>query len=165
MILVVQRVSRACVRVEGEVVGAVGRGLLVLSAVEAGDGEEQARWCARKVAELRIFPDEADRMNRSVRDAGGAVLAVSQFTLVGDLRKGTRPSFSRAAPPDEARRLFGRFVEFLKEEGLTVATGRFQARMEVELVNDGPVTLILRRPPLEKDRPHGHCGLPEERKA
>ncbi len=147
MILVVQRAARAAVRVEGETVGAVGRGLLVLAAVEAGDGEDQARWCARKVAELRIFPDEHDRMNRSVREVGGGVLAVSQFTLVGDLRKGTRPSFSRAAPPEEARGLFERFVGFLRAEGLTVATGRFQARMEVELVNEGPVTLILRRPP------------------
>jgi len=147
VILVVQRVSRASVRVEGETVGAIGPGLLVLAAVEAGDGEAQARWCARKVADLRIFPDEQDRMNRSLREAGGAVLAGSQFTLVGDLRKGTRPSFSRAAPPEEARSLFGRFVDLLREEGLKVATGRFQARMEVDLVNDGPVTLILRRPP------------------
>ncbi|MGC8763828.1 MAG: D-aminoacyl-tRNA deacylase [Acidobacteriota bacterium] len=147
MILVVQRVSRASVKVEGEVVGAIGLGLLVLAAVERGDGEDQARWCARKVAELRIFPDGQDRMNRSLREVGGAVLAVSQFTLAGDLRKGSRPSFSRAAPPEEARSLFARFVHFLEEEGLQVATGRFQARMEVELVNDGPVTLVLRRRP------------------
>lgn len=147
MILVVQRVSKAAVRVEGETVGAVGRGLLVLAAVEVGDGEAQLRWCARKVAELRIFPDEQDRMNRSLREVGGGVLAVSQFTLVGDLRKGSRPSFSRAAPPEEARGLFARFVDFLREEGLEVAVGRFQAHMEVESVNDGPVTLILRRPP------------------
>ncbi len=146
MILVLQRVSRARVTVEGHEAGAIGRGLLVLCAVERNDGEAEAAWCARKVAEARLFPDGHGKMNLSVRDTGGEVLAVSQFTLVGDLHKGTRPSFSHAAPPEFARLLFGRFVLLLEREGLPVKTGVFQAMMEVELVNDGPVTLILRRP-------------------
>ncbi len=146
MILVLQRVSRASVRVGGETVGAVGVGLVALIAVESGDGDAQAEWCARKVSQVRVFSDGEGKMNRSVLDVGGAVLAVSQFTLVGDLRKGTRPSFSRAADPETAKRLFGRFVEHLRKEGVEVQTGRFQAMMEVDLVNDGPVTLVLRRP-------------------
>jgi D-tyrosyl-tRNA(Tyr) deacylase len=145
MILVVQRVSRAEVRVEGRAPAGIARGLMVLAAVEREDGPEQADWCARKTAEVRVFPDEEGKMNLSVRDVGGAVLAVSQFTLVGDLKKGTRPSFSHAAPPAEANRLFDRFVEQLRLQGISVETGVFGAMMAVELVNDGPVTLILRR--------------------
>lgn len=147
MILVLQRVSRASVSVEDEVVGQVGRGLLALAAVEQGDGEAQADWCARKVGEVRLFPDGEGKMNLSVREVGGAILAVSQFTLVGDLKKGTRPSFSKAAPPAEAKALFDRFVGGMRASGLPVETGLFQAHMEVSLVNDGPVTLIVRRPP------------------
>lgn len=146
MILVLQRVSRARVTVEGEESGAIGPGLLVLCAVERDDGEEEAAWCARKVGEVRVFQDSQGKMNLSVRETGGEVLAVSQFTLVGDLRKGTRPSFSHAAAPDKAKLLFDRFASLMKEKGLPVKTGVFQAMMEVELVNDGPVTLILHRP-------------------
>jgi D-tyrosyl-tRNA(Tyr) deacylase len=155
VILVLQRVSRASVRVDGETVGAIGPGLTALVAVEAGDGEPQAAWCARKVARVRVFPDPEGKMNRSVADVGGAVLAVSQFTLVGDLRKGTRPSFSRAAEPEAAKRLFETFVLRLAEEGVVVRTGLFRTMMEVELVNDGPVTLILRRPPVGQERGKG----------
>ncbi len=147
MVLVLQRVSRASVRVGEAIAGAIGPGLAVLAAVERGDGEAQAAWCARKVGEVRLFPDGEGKMNRSVREAGGAVLAVSQFTLVGDLRKGTRPSFSDAAPPEQARVLFDRFVALMRESGLAVETGVFRAMMALELVNDGPVTLIVRRPP------------------
>lgn len=147
VILVIQRVSRACVRVEGRVVGRIGKGLLVLAAVERGDAEREALWCARKVADIRIFPDGEGRMNLSVRDLGGAVLAVSQFTLAGEITKGTRPSFTRAARPDAARPLFNEFVKEIGRLGPPVETGIFQAMMEVELVNDGPVTIILRRPP------------------
>jgi len=147
VILVVQRVGRAEVRVGGRASASIGAGLLVLVAVERGDGRAQAEWCARKVGELRIFPDGEGRMNRSVRDAQGAILAVSQFTLAGELRKGTRPSFSRAAPHEEAEPLFRRFVEEMRLAGLRVETGTFRAMMEVELVNEGPVTLILRRQP------------------
>jgi len=147
VILVLQRVSRASVTVEGRPVGSIGPGLLVLAAVEKGDGEAQVRWCARKVGEVRVFPDGEGKMNLSVREAGGSVLAVSQFTLVGDLKKGTRPSFSDAAPPAEAGVLFDRFVELMRASGLPVETGLFRAAMAVELVNDGPVTLVLRRPP------------------
>jgi D-aminoacyl-tRNA deacylase len=140
---VVQRVSRAEVRVAGEVVGAIGRGLMVLLGVAQADAEEAARSLAEKVAALRIFEDEAGKMNRSVVDAGGAVLVVSQFTLLGDARKGNRPGFSGAAAPEPADELYQRFCARLREKGLTVATGVFRAHMEVELVNDGPVTLLL----------------------
>ncbi len=140
---VVQRVSRAEVRVEGRRAGAVGRGLLVLLGVAAGDGEAQARLLADKVAQLRIFEDEAGKMNLSVADVGGDVLVVSQFTLLGDARKGNRPGFTAAAPPAEANALYERFCAMLRERELTVATGVFRARMDVELVNDGPVTILL----------------------
>jgi D-tyrosyl-tRNA(Tyr) deacylase len=145
MIVVLQRVSRASVSVEGTTVGAIGRGLLALAAVEAGDTEAEADWCARKTAEVRLFSDAAGKMNLDVRQAGGSVLAVSQFTLVGDLKKGTRPSFSHAAPPGEAAVLFERYAEGVRSMGVGVATGIFGAMMAVELVNDGPVTLILQR--------------------
>lgn len=153
MILVLQRVSKASVVVEGRIVGQVGRGLLVLAAVERGDSEAQADWCARKVGEIRLFPDAEGKMNLSVREVGGSVLAVSQFTLVGDIKKGTRPSFSSAAAPDEAKALFDRFVAAMSDSGLPVETGVFQAHMEVSLVNDGPVTLVVRRPPVAVGMP------------
>jgi len=147
VIVVIQRVSRASVSVDGEVVGRIGPGLLALAAVEAGDTHEVVDWCARKVSEVRIFSDSEDKMNLSVKDVGGAVLAISQFTLVGDLRKGTRPSFSRAERPEVAAPLFDRFVEGVRSAGVPTETGVFQAMMAVELVNDGPVTIILQRSP------------------
>lgn len=147
MIVVLQRVSRASVGVSGRCVGKIAKGLLALAAVEDGDSGREMEWCARKVAAVRLFPDAENKMNLSVSEVGGAVLAVSQFTLVGDLQKGSRPSFSRAARPEVARPLFERFVENLRGTGLRVETGVFQAMMEVDLVNDGPVTLILRKSP------------------
>lgn len=138
-----QRVSRAAVRVEGRVVGEIGPGLLVLLGVAADDGERDADALAAKVARLRIFANETGRFDRSVLDVGGSVLAVSQFTLIAETTKGNRPSFTAAAPPAEAERLYERFCAALGELGIPVATGVFGARMEVELVNDGPVTLVL----------------------
>ena len=140
---VVQRVSRAQVRVDGAVSGEVGRGLVVLLGVARGDGADDARSLAEKVALLRVFEDEAGKMNLSVLDVGGAVLVVSQFTLLGDGRKGNRPSFIEAAPPGEADGLYQAFCQHLRGRGLAVATGVFRAHMEVELVNDGPVTILL----------------------
>ena len=140
---VVQRVARAQVRVEGRVAGAIGRGLLVLLGVAQGDGEEAAALLADKVAQLRVFEDREGKMNRAVGEAGGAVLVVSQFTLLGDARKGNRPSFTAAAPPEQAQALYERCCALLRERGLEVATGVFRAHMEVELVNDGPVTILL----------------------
>jgi D-tyrosyl-tRNA(Tyr) deacylase len=140
---VVQRVSRALVRVEGRVTGEVGRGLAVLLGVGKGDGEDDARLLADKVAALRIFEDGAGKMNLAVRDVGGGVLVVSQFTLFGDARRGNRPGFGDAAPPEEANALYERFCAMLRERGLPVATGVFRASMEVELVNEGPVTILL----------------------
>jgi D-aminoacyl-tRNA deacylase len=128
---------------DGAVVGEIAAGLLVLLGVAAGDGEEDADTLAGKVARLRIFADEEGRFDRSVLDAGGAVLVVSQFTLLGDTAKGNRPSFTAAAPPEEAERLYERFCAALGELGVPVARGVFGARMEVELVNDGPVTIVL----------------------
>lgn len=150
MVLVLQRVSEASVTAGGEVTGRIGPGLVVLAAVERGDGPAEIAWCARKVGEVRIFPDSDGKMNLSVRQAGGAVLAVSQFTLAADLKKGTRPSFSRAAPPETAAPLFDAFVSAMRKSGLHVQTGVFQAMMEVHLVNDGPVTLVLTRRPREE---------------
>ena len=142
---VVQRVSSASVRVDGETVGACGRGLLVLVGVGRGDTVETASRLAAKISGLRIFPDEADRFDRSLLDTGGDALVVSQFTLLADGRrqKGARPSFSDAARPEVAEPLVGAFVDALRAEGAHVETGVFGARMEVVLVNDGPVTLIL----------------------
>lgn len=140
---VVQRVSRARVTVDGEVAGEIGPGLLVLVGVAQGDSEAAADYLADKVAGLRVFEDDAGKMNRSVAEAGGAVLAVSQFTLFGDVRRGKRPSFDGAARPDLARRLFDYFVERVRAAGLRCETGRFQGMMQVELVNDGPVTILL----------------------
>jgi D-aminoacyl-tRNA deacylase len=140
---VIQRVSRAAVRVDGAVTGEVAKGLLVLLGVAQGDGEDEARWMADKVAGLRIFEDPAGKMNLSVADAGGGVLVVSQFTLLGDARKGNRPGFTAAAPPEVASGLYQRVCALLREKGLTVGEGVFRAHMDVELVNDGPVTILL----------------------
>ena len=140
---VVQRVAKAMVRVDGRATGEVGRGLAVLLGVASGDSAEDARWMVDKVAQLRIFEDDQGKMNRSVLDVGGGVLVVSQFTLLGDARRGNRPSFTAAAPPEAANALYERFCALLREKGLTVATGVFRAEMAVELVNDGPVTLLL----------------------
>lgn len=140
---VVQRVSRAEVRVGGEVAGAVGRGLLVLLGVARDDGEPDARMMADKLAGLRIFEDAGGKMNRAVGDVGGGLLVVSQFTLLGDARKGNRPGFIDAAPPEAADALYQRVCALLREKGLPVATGVFRAEMAVELVNDGPVTILL----------------------
>jgi D-tyrosyl-tRNA(Tyr) deacylase len=140
---VVQRATRGEVRVEGKAVGAIGRGLVVLLGVAAGDGEEDARWMAEKLAALRIFEDDAGKMNRAVGDVAGGLLVVSQFTLLGDARKGNRPGFSAAAAPEEANALYERVCALLREKDLPVATGVFRAMMEVELVNDGPVTILL----------------------
>lgn len=148
MRLVIQRVSSASVTVDAEVVGQIGRGLLVLAGVERGDGIEKVRAAADKLAGLRVFEDEAGRMNRSIADiadiaaAGGAFLVVSQFTLAGSLARGRRPSFDRAAPPEEAAPLIDALVEDLRSRGFRVETGRFRAHMEVALINDGPVTLV-----------------------
>ena len=140
---VVQRVTRAAVRVDGATVGAIGPGLLVLLGVARDDGPDEARRLAAKVARLRIFEDTAGRFDRSVLDSGGAVLAVSQFTLIADTAKGNRPSFSGAAPGAEAEPLYEAFCAALATEGLQVERGSFGARMEVELVNEGPVTIVL----------------------
>ena len=138
-----QRVSYASVTVEGEVIGQTGPGLLVLICAMQGDGEAQANQLAAKIAKLRIFTDEAGKMNRSVRDVGGAALAVSQFTLAADTSRGNRPGFSAAAPPDEGKRLYEYFAEQLAAQGLPVETGEFGADMKVELLNDGPVTIWI----------------------
>jgi D-tyrosyl-tRNA(Tyr) deacylase len=131
------------VEIDGEVAGSIGRGLLVLLGVGQGDSEKQAHWLADKIAGLRIFEDDAGKMNLSVEDVGGSALVVSQFTLYGDCRKGRRPSFTGAAPPEEADRLYQAFVARLRERGLPVETGVFQAMMQVHLVNDGPVTVVV----------------------
>jgi D-aminoacyl-tRNA deacylase len=144
--IVLQRVKEASVTVEGETISKIGCGLLLLVGVAHGDGETEADWLAEKVAGLRIMADEEGKMNISVRDVGGAVLAVSQFTLLADTRKGKRPSFVGAAPPEEAARLFDYFCERLRAAGVSqVETGRFGAMMDVALVNDGPVTIVLER--------------------
>lgn len=140
---VVQRVTRASVTVENEIVGRIGPGLLVLIGVSAEDRESDADYLIEKVVNLRIFEDDDDKMNRSLMDTGGALLVVSQFTLYGDTRRGRRPSFINAAPPAEAERLYSYFVTRAKESVDIVATGKFQAMMSVELVNAGPVTIIL----------------------
>jgi len=140
---VVQRVSRASVRVGDEVVGEIGPGLCVLVGVAQGDAEADAAALAEKVVGLRIFEDEAGKMNRDLLEVGGAILAVSQFTLLGDARKGRRPSFVDAMEPGRAAELFSRFCEEARARGARVQTGRFRAHMQVELVNDGPVTILL----------------------
>jgi D-aminoacyl-tRNA deacylase len=140
---VVQRVSQAAVTVAGQPVGAIGRGFLVLLGVTHADGRAEAAWLAHKIAGLRIFEDAAGKLNLGLADVGGGVLVVSQFTLYGDAAKGRRPSFTEAARPEQAEPLVAYFVEQLRREGLTVATGQFRAEMQVALVNDGPVTLWL----------------------
>lgn len=139
----IQRVSRASVRVNGETVGAIGPGLVILLGVGTGDGEREAALLAEKIAHLRIFADAEGKFNRSLLEVGGAALVVSQFTLFADTRKGRRPSFTRAAPPEQAAPLVERVAALLREQGIVVATGRFGALMEVELVNQGPVTIWL----------------------
>ena len=139
----VQRVTQASVSVEGQDVGHIGKGLLVLLGVGQDDTDEDSRNLADRICGLRIFEDDDGKMNRSLEETKGAMLVVSQFTLFGDCRKGRRPSFTQAAPPDLAERLYETFVAAVGMRGMTVATGRFRARMEVALVNDGPVTLLL----------------------
>ena len=143
---VVQRVSRAAVTISGETVGETGRGLLVLLAVAHDDAQPQVDWLAEKIAGLRVFPDEAGKMNRDITEAGGSMLIVSQFTLYGDCRKGRRPSFIGAAAPEIAVPLYEAFIRAVRGLGVEVAAGKFGADMRVELVNDGPVTLILDSP-------------------
>lgn len=143
---VVQRVSEASVTVDHRTVGAIGPGLLVLLGVATADTAAEAGFLARKIANLRIFEDEAGKMNRSLLDTGGKLLAVSQFTLLADCRRGRRPSFVEAAPPARAERLYEAFVDTVRRAGVPVATGRFRAMMQVSLVNDGPVTILLESP-------------------
>jgi D-tyrosyl-tRNA(Tyr) deacylase len=143
----IQRVRAAKVTIEGEVAGEIGAGMLVLLGVAVGDDEADARWLADKIAGLRIFEDEAGKMNLSLTETGGAMLVVSQFTLLGDCRKGRRPSFVGAAPPELAEALYETFVAAVRACGIAVATGRFRRQMQVELVNDGPVTLIVESAP------------------
>ncbi len=140
---IVQRVTWSKVQVDGETTGEIGPGLCVLVGVTHGDDARDVAWMAEKLANLRIFEDEAGKMNRSLIDIGGAILVVSQFTLYGDARKGRRPSFTMAAPPGQAEKLYGELVIALNNMGLPVQTGVFQAMMQVSLCNDGPVTLIL----------------------
>jgi len=143
--VVVQRVSRAAVRVDGATVGAIGRGFLVLVGFTAGDAEPALQWMAERLVGLRVFADADDKMNLALADSGGALLVVSQFTLYGDVQKGRRPSFIDAAPPALAEPLYERFVAMLRALNVPVETGRFGAMMDVELVNDGPVTLVIER--------------------
>jgi D-tyrosyl-tRNA(Tyr) deacylase len=146
MRVVVQRVAHASVEIDGAVVGRIGPGLAMLLGIRSGDGESDVQFLADKVLNLRVFPDAEGKMNRSALDAGRALLVVSQFTLYGDCRKGRRPSFIDAAPPNLAEPLYDRFIARLRESGLVVESGRFGAMMQVELVNDGPVTLIIDSP-------------------
>ena len=143
MRLVIQRVKSASVRVAGETVSSIGKGLLVFAGSQEGDGDADIRFCAEKIRGLRIFEDENEKMNLSVADVGGEVLLVSQFTLLGDARRGRRPSFSSAEPPETARDTFDRLADAVRETGLPVQTGVFRAHMEVTLLNDGPVTILL----------------------
>lgn len=140
---VIQRVTRASVEVEGQVVGSIGPGLVVLLGVAKGDGDVDCRFMVEKLRGLRIFADEAGKMNRSLAETGGGILLVSQFTLLGNTKSGRRPGFEDAAPPDEARQWYERVSEELKVQGTQVETGVFAAHMKVELVNDGPVTFVL----------------------
>ena len=140
---VVQRVSQSKVTVDGAVTGEIKRGLMVLLGVAEGDTEKDAEYMANKISGLRIFMDDEDKMNLSVKDIGGDILAVSQFTLLGDVRKGKRPSFSNAARPDIANELYQKFIEYLRNDGMHVEEGVFQTHMMVDLTNDGPVTILL----------------------
>ena len=143
MRVVIQRVTHASVTVDGQQVAEIGLGLLVLLGIGAGDDEEKARYLARKIALMRIFEDEAGKMNLGVMDVGGSVIVVSQFTLYADTRKGNRPAFIDAAPPEIASPLVDRFADLLREQGVLVQTGVFGAHMVVDLVNDGPVTIVM----------------------
>jgi D-tyrosyl-tRNA(Tyr) deacylase len=147
MIALIQRVTRACVRVDERVVGEIGAGLLVFVCAERGDHEREAESLIGRVIAIRVFADAEGKMNRSVRDVGGGLLLVPQFTLAADTRSGARPSFTPAAPPDEGRRLFEHFVALARRSYPSVATGEFGAMMQVDLVNDGPVTFWLRAEP------------------
>jgi D-aminoacyl-tRNA deacylase len=140
---VIQRVTRASVRVDAQVTGEIGAGLLILLGISRTDNEESSVYLAEKIANLRIFSDSAGKMNLSLTDIGGSALVVSQFTLYGDTRGGRRPSYIQAAPPEEANRLYEEFVRAMRGLGIRVETGVFQAHMQVELVNDGPVTILL----------------------
>ena len=152
MRIVLQRAKSARVDIAGETVGSIGVGLVILLGVTQTDQEQDARYLADKVIQLRIFPDEAGRMNRSLLEAGGALLVVSQFTLYGDCRKGRRPSLDHAAPPEQARTLYECFIQHLKSSNIAVETGVFQADMEIHLINDGPVTFILDSKPVSVGR-------------
>ena len=158
MRVVLQRVSRACVRVDGEIVGAIDAGFVALVGIADGDGEGQVDALVAKTVGLRVFADEAGKFNLSVSDIGGEVLVVSQFTLLADVRKGRRPSFLGAAAPEVAEPLVERFALGLEGRGVTVARGRFGASMAVELVNDGPVTIVLDSAELERSRRGGLGG-------
>lgn len=143
---VVQRVSKASVEVDGEITGSINQGLLVLLAVHDDDTPDQMKWVADKIAKLRVFQDAEDKMNLSVSDVGGGILVVSQFTLYGSVKKGTRPSFIESAHPEKAESMYEDFVEYLKSNyNIPVETGKFAAMMDVKLVNDGPVTLIVEK--------------------
>jgi D-tyrosyl-tRNA(Tyr) deacylase len=144
MLAVIQRVTASEVRIDDKIVGQIGPGLLVLLGISRSDEEKDADYLSDKIVQLRILEDEAGKMNRSLLDTGGEIMVVSQFTLLGDCRKGRRPSFIEAAPPEKAEALYEYFVGQLKAKGMPVATGQFQAKMAVSLVNDGPVTLILK---------------------
>jgi len=146
MRVLLQRVSRAAVRVEGETIAAIRHGLLLLVGFRQGDGQADLDWMADKLVHFRVFEDSAGKVNLALAEVGGEVLAVSQFTLYADARKGRRPSFDAAAPAEEARQLFERFVDALTRHAVPVQAGRFQAAMQVELVNDGPVTIMLDSP-------------------
>ena len=143
MRLVIQRVLESSVRVDGNVVGSIGTGFMVLCGVEEGDTADDVRYCVEKTANLRIFEDDAGKMNRSILDVGGEILAISQFTLAGDARHGRRPSFSKAARPETAVPLYEAYCEGLRQNGIHVETGIFQADMKVSLINDGPVTILI----------------------
>ena len=145
MRLVLQRVSLGSVSVDGRQLARIGTGVVILLGVGPGDGEEQARYLVEKVANLRIFEDDAGKLNRSLLDVGGQAIVVSQFTLYADTRKGRRPSFTDAALPDVARPLVERFVALLREQGVPTQTGEFGAHMQVEILNDGPVTIVMER--------------------
>ncbi len=140
---IVQRVKESKVEVKGEIVGAIASGLLIFLGVGKDDSEKDCTYLVNKISHLRIFPDEKELMNLSLVNTGGAALIVSQFTLLGDCRKGRRPSFARAARPETAKKLYEHFISMMQEKGIQVATGRFQEMMDVSLINDGPVTLIL----------------------
>lgn len=143
MKVLIQRVKRASVTIEEEVYSSIGKGILAFVGIEKGDTIEQVQKSAKKIANLRIFPDENDKMNRSIIDVNGEMLIVSQFTLCGDCKKGTRPSFDKSAPPEIANELYEKFVEEIKFFGIKVQTGKFAAMMDVELINDGPVTFMV----------------------